>query len=116
MSETGAFEIDGVELWPQPDVHTWTQRSGQIQGFDGNGAPIPRKYRDLTLTVERNLNGQFNWDDFDDLAAHTVTAPAPNSTDAWADYAGCFCLVSHGKIDDAVSMQQITMAIRRAEA
>ena len=112
----GAFEIDDIELWPQPDVHTWTPRSGQITGFDGNGAPIPLKYRDLTLVVERNLDGQFNWEDFDDRATHAVAAPAPNSTATWTDYTGCYCIVSHGKVDDTRSMQQITMTIRRAVA
>ena len=112
----GAFEIDDIELWPQPDAHAWTPRSGQIVGFDGEGAPIPLKYRDLTLDVERNLNGQFNWADFDDLATHTVTAPAPNSTDTWTNYTGCYVIVSHGKIDYTRSMQQITMTIKKAVA
>ena len=113
---TGAFEIDGIELWPQPDEHDWAKRISQIIGYDGTGAPIPLKFRDIVLIGDRNIDGQYNWADFDNLAAHTLTAPAPNSTSVWADYAGCFCIVSHGKVSDARSMQGVTMTIRRAVA
>jgi hypothetical protein len=112
----GAYEIDDIELWPQPDAHTWNPEQSQVLGFDGNGAPIKAKYRDCQLVVERNLDGQSNWYEFDDVALHDVTLPAPDSTDNWTTYSDCYVIVSHGKVDDAVAMKQITMTVRRAVA
>lgn len=116
MSDNGAFEIDGIELWPQPDKHDWARRIGQIVGYDGEGAPIPLKYRPLRLIGDRDTNGQYNWDDFDDLTTHALTAPAPNSVSGWTDYTGCYCVVSHGGVDDARSMEGVVMDIKRAVA
>lgn len=112
----GAFHLDSIELHPQPDKHNWKPEQEQVLGYDGTGLPIKAKYRPLQLTVERILDGQSNWWDFDDGATHTLIAPAPGSSGSWTTYTTVTCVVSHGEVEDAEGMRGLQMTIMGAEA
>ncbi len=112
-----AYEIDDALLMPQPDLHAWEPEIETVDGYDGDGAPIKRKFRTCVLTTQRPITlGECNWFGFDDGSTHTATLPAPNTTADWTAYTTVYCIVSHGGIERALATDKIEMQIRMAQA
>ncbi len=108
-----AYEIDGSPLYPQPDSHEWDNNSPI--GYDGDGAPILRKYRTVTLRSTKLLAYQM-WLAWQDGSSHTVTLPAPGKMDAWTDYTTVYIEVRQGRVVGAAGMQGVEMILTRIVA
>jgi len=103
-------------MFPQPEAHEWEAEERKIIDFDGAGAPIYKKYRRCTLRVRRRL-GRHEWDQYVDGATHTVTLPAPGTTDDWTDYTGVYVeYVNEAEVEDASAFGSLEMGLGALEA
>jgi len=114
MSMT-AYEIDSITLFPQPDEHEWEPEKDGVLGFDGDGAPIIKKFRQCILRSRKALAYQA-WSQFSGTSSHGVTLPQPNTTDKWASYTTCYVIVTHGSVRNGAAFDGIEMVITGAEA
>ena len=110
-----AYEIDSVTIFPQPDEHEWEPEKDGVLGFDGNGNPIKKKFRQCILRSRRALAYQA-WSQFDDGSSHTLTLPQPNTLNNWASYTTCYVGVTHGVVRNGAAFDGIEIVITGAEA
>ena len=93
------YQIDGLDLTPQPTQHDW--RYPNVLGNDAQGATIYAKYNSVVLRCDLTVKFH-DWLKWMDGNHHTVTLPAPATTDDWVDYASVYCqVVEQGTVTGA---------------
>lgn len=93
------YQIDGLDLVPQPTQHEWSYPN--VLGNDAQGAPIYARYSTVTLRCDLTVSFH-DWLQWMDGAHHTVTVPAPGTTDDWVDYASVYCqVIEQGRVTGA---------------
>ena len=113
-----AFEIDGVTLVPQPTGYEWEAGGELLLGYDGDGAPIKRKYGSCRLTVSgvAILLSNVKWFDFDDGSSHTATLIQPGTNVVWGDYTTVYCVVTQGESEGRNgAVSSLTMDITKVD-
>ncbi len=106
------YQVDGELIAPQPTSHDWEP---DLLGHDGDGAPVKRKYRVCVLSIDHKL-ASIDWSRYDDGQAHSVTLPAPQTTDRWTTYEGCYIeSVTPGPVVQNVGFEGVQMRVIHIE-
>lgn len=105
------YQIDGVDIDPQPITHEWD--SPVIVGHDGDGAPVYARYRSVTLENPLTLCAQ-DWIQHADGATHSITLPAPGTIDTMTTYTLVYIdNVGIREIERQAGMNSVSMEVIR---
>lgn len=108
------YQIDGVDLDPQPTSHEWSPP--RLEGHDGDGAPIYARYREITLENDLQLSYQ-RWTQYRDGATHTLYCPSPGTRDTFATYNNVYVdNVEVGEVSRQSGINGVTMTVIRVNA
>jgi hypothetical protein len=107
------YQIDGVDLDPQPTSHEWSPP--RIEGHEGDGAPIYARYREVTLENSLQLSYQ-RWTQYRDRATHTVYLPAPGTRDTFTLYNNVYIdNVEPGEVSRQAGIDGVRMTVIRVD-
>lgn len=113
---TSVYQIDGEDLFPQPDSHKWDDG---ILGYDGDGAPFRRKYRTVTLSSQ-HLMARHMWGQYDDGASHSVRMPEPGKSGTregdWTTYTTVYITIMESAVRGASAREGLEMRINKVAA
>jgi hypothetical protein len=105
------YQIDGVDIDPQPITHEWD--SPVIVGHDGDGAPIYARYRSVTLENPLTLCAQ-DWIQYRDGSTHSIRIPEPGTVDDSTVYTSVFIdNVSIREVERRTGMNSVSMEVIR---
>jgi hypothetical protein len=109
------YDIDGIEMIPQPTEHEWGYPT--VLGNDGDGLPFHAKYSTLTLRVPIDLGGHHWFDDWFETSfatTHTVSCPKPGTVDDFQTYSDVYIeYVREGAVLRKTGVRGVEMLIRR---
>lgn len=77
------YQLDGIDLSPQPTEHEWDDPI--LLGHDGDGKPFYAKYSTVTLRTSPVVKGH-DWRLWLDGVQHDLMCPAPGTTNDWTEY------------------------------
>ena len=111
------YQIDGIDLDPQPYEHEWEYPIGL--GYDGDAFPLYAKYSAIRLRVGIDICGHKWFDDwFDDstITAHTLRVPRPGTVDDSVVYTGVIIdYIRDGPVVKRTGMRGMEMRVIHIE-
>lgn len=105
------YQVDGIDLDPQPVEHEWDYPI--FVANDGDGAPFYARYNALSLRCSLTVDGHF-WYQWADGAMHTVRVPEPGTPGRFADYTSVYIQsVKEGVVLKKTGMRGVEMRVIR---